>query len=198
MASEHTEHVHGHNLADNHDFAAANQKHFDAEAKAFDAKPNAIELARRLAKAMIETYPALFNEESTTVDQYNLRVTNQGIPPEEMRAIRAKLKGEDSELEGPSYHHIQDIDAITRILTTHLCPAGSLLIADILKNELSKGRELLDDFRHVVPHRSGFTEETMLAHFQQAGLKDFAFTKATRAQVHGEDVDFFLARGWSA
>lgn len=65
---EHThEHTHTHELPDGHDFAAANQKHFDAEAKAFDAKPNAIELARRLAKAMFETYPALFNEDTTEV-----------------------------------------------------------------------------------------------------------------------------------
>lgn len=60
------EHAHG-TVAHDHDFAAANQKHFDAEAKAFDAKPNAIELAKRISKAMISTYPTLFDEDKTTV-----------------------------------------------------------------------------------------------------------------------------------
>jgi hypothetical protein len=34
------------------------------------------------------------------VKQYNLRVENQGIPPEEMQAVRAELKGTAEELDG--------------------------------------------------------------------------------------------------
>jgi len=34
------------------------------------------------------------------VNQYNLRVENQGIPPEEMRAVCAELKGTAEELDG--------------------------------------------------------------------------------------------------
>ena len=61
-------HSHTHNeTPHSHDFAAANQKHFDAEAKAFDVKPSAIEMAKRISKAMLDTYPTLFNEDKTTV-----------------------------------------------------------------------------------------------------------------------------------
>jgi hypothetical protein len=34
------------------------------------------------------------------VDRYNQSVCNQGIPPEEMRAVCAELKGRDQELDG--------------------------------------------------------------------------------------------------
>jgi len=34
------------------------------------------------------------------VDVYNQRVTNQGVPPEKMRAIAVELKGQEGELDG--------------------------------------------------------------------------------------------------
>ena len=37
------------------------------------------------------------------VDQYNLRVFNQGIPPEEMRAVCAELEGKEGELGGQKF-----------------------------------------------------------------------------------------------
>lgn len=37
------------------------------------------------------------------VDQFNRRVEEQGIPPEEMKAVKAELKGEETELEGAKF-----------------------------------------------------------------------------------------------
>lgn len=37
------------------------------------------------------------------VDQYNLRVANQGIPSEEMKAVATELKGEQGELENRKF-----------------------------------------------------------------------------------------------
>ena len=37
------------------------------------------------------------------VDQYNLRVANQGISSDEMRAVAVQLKGEDGELENQKF-----------------------------------------------------------------------------------------------
>lgn len=48
------------------------------------------------------------------VDRYNLSVSNQGIPPEEMRAVCAELKGGDEELDGLKF------DVIT------VCETGKL------------------------------------------------------------------------
>ena len=37
------------------------------------------------------------------MDQYNTRVKNQGIPPEEMRAVCVELQGADGELDGAKF-----------------------------------------------------------------------------------------------
>lgn len=37
------------------------------------------------------------------VDEYNHRVSNQGIPPEEMRAVCIELQGEEGELDGARF-----------------------------------------------------------------------------------------------
>lgn len=37
------------------------------------------------------------------VDYYNQRVSFQGIPPEEMKAVCIQLKGEDQELDGQKF-----------------------------------------------------------------------------------------------
>lgn len=47
------------------------------------------------------------------VDQYNKRVNDQGIPPEEMRAVAMELKGSDNELDGAKFDVI-----IVRFLST--------------------------------------------------------------------------------
>ena len=57
-------HEHG---AHKHDYAAANQKRFDAEAKDIDAQPFVIELAKRVTNAMVEQYPSIFDKEKTTM-----------------------------------------------------------------------------------------------------------------------------------
>lgn len=152
-----------------------------------------------------------------------MRVSLQGIPPEEMRAIRAELKGDGTELDGQkfdvivvsksfadrpvlhadipqcaaSYHHIVDIDSITRILASFLKPGGSLLVADILKDSDGQEKgELLQHFRHVVPHSGGFTETEARSNFEQAGLRNIECAKIPmKVKLHGQDVDFFLARG---
>ena len=40
------------------------------------------------------------------VDQFNLRVANQGIDPSEMRAVCTKLKGTDDELDGLKFDYV--------------------------------------------------------------------------------------------
>ena len=64
--AEHDSHGH-HNISHDHDFATANQKHFDVEAGAYDAKPGAIELARRIVEGIMRKYASLFDKNSTAV-----------------------------------------------------------------------------------------------------------------------------------
>ncbi|KIL60983.1 hypothetical protein M378DRAFT_167488 [Amanita muscaria Koide BX008] len=59
------------------------------------------------------------------VDQYNLRVQRESIPPEKMRAVRAEFEGKVEELDdmkfdviicSSSYHHFESIARITQTL----------------------------------------------------------------------------------
>jgi 2-polyprenyl-3-methyl-5-hydroxy-6-metoxy-1,4-benzoquinol methylase len=139
------------------------------------------------------------------VKKYNARMGNQGIPPEEMRAVCTELKGTIDELDGmkfdiivcaSAFHHFESIETVTRTLTFFLKPGGSLMVADIVKSSDSD-----KIFQHnashasIVPHVGGFEEEEILGAFKAAGLQDISFEKATSAKKNGSSVDFFLAKG---
>ncbi|TFK34901.1 hexaprenyldihydroxybenzoate methyltransferase [Crucibulum laeve] len=115
----------------NVNYTLANQKHFDQSAQTYDS-PQAIELARRSARAMRRVYE--FDENTTCVmdfacgtglishqlapyaqtivgvdisqrmvDRYNEQVGNQGISHDEMQAICADLQGVEGELDGMKF-----------------------------------------------------------------------------------------------
>lgn len=227
-------HIHGHQGHEhNHNFSSANEAFFNDQAETYDNKPQAQEFARRISKAVRETYPSLWDEDQTTlldyacgpgltsrelcpyvksvvgvdisqgmVDRYNLRVANQGIPPEEMKAVKVELKGDGTELDGAKfdiiiciagYHHFASVDETTRILSSFLKPGGSLLIADVFND--GSGKEPMGDFGHVAPHTAGFTEEEMKKLVEGAGLEDFKFTIAIPdARMLDNKLQIFLAK----
>lgn len=69
MAEHSHSHSHGEHISPHshsHGYAEANKGHYDEEeAKKYDERPSAIELARRLGEAMVKAYP--FDESRTTV-----------------------------------------------------------------------------------------------------------------------------------
>ncbi|KAG6915304.1 hypothetical protein DXG01_012227 [Tephrocybe rancida] len=222
------------------DFAEANKAHFDNIAHEYDDQPNALERARRTAARMRQSFDfnedsttvleyacgtGLVSRELAPyskrivgidisqgmVDQFNLRVSNQGISPEEMQAFRAELKGEVGELGdekfdvivcASAYHHFPDIDGVTRILTHFLKPSGTLLVVDLAKNSGEHTHEhdhahaphslIPKDFHHLVPHRGGLDESDMRKAFEGAGLGSFSFEDGLTAR---HDVKLFLAKG---
>ncbi|EKM56093.1 uncharacterized protein PHACADRAFT_122275 [Phanerochaete carnosa HHB-10118-sp] len=137
------------------------------------------------------------------VDQYNTRVSNQGISPEEMRAVCVEIKGNGDEFEGVkfdlitcsmSYHHFSSTTDTTKLLTSFLKPGGSLLIVDIMKDE--QGQDVTPEhYKHIVAHRGGFAESEIRGVFEESGLSDFLFTPATKAKMHGREVSIFIATG---
>ena len=66
----HSHHHHHHGHTHGHDFAGENQKHYDATAAEYDARPDVQELARRVCAAMLKAFPALFDEEQTVLMDY--------------------------------------------------------------------------------------------------------------------------------
>jgi len=139
------------------------------------------------------------------VKQYNQRVENQGIPPEEMQAICIELKGTAEELDGvkfdvivcaSAYHHFESIESVTRTLAFFLKPGGSLMVSDIMKSSNSDGM-----FAHsaahtdIIAHKGGFDDTDIRKAFDAADLHDMTFDKVTSAKKDGHAVDFFLAKG---
>lgn len=62
------------------------------------------------------------------VDQFNLRVANQGLTPEDMKAIRAELKGIEGELDGAKF----DVVIVSTILlapTVHVVNMPTVLLS---------------------------------------------------------------------
>ena len=72
------------------------------------------------------------------------------------------------------------------------------MIADILNEDIETtqhAKGLLDKYKDIVAHKSGFTETEIRNNLKQAGLVDIDFTMATNAFLHGKKVKFFLAKG---
>jgi len=224
------------------DFVATNKAFFDENAHQYDERPGALERARRVAAAMLKAYPfdedttsvmefacgtGLVSRELAPytksilgvdisqgmVDQFNKRVENQGIPPEEMRAIAVELKGDsDDELGGAkfdvivcasAYHHFTSIEDVTKTLAFFLKVGGSLLVADLEKMDAAQAEHVHHDHgfwqhqeyvKHIVPHRFGFEESDIRVAFEGAGL-EFSYERAIQAKQHGNDVHLFLAKG---
>ncbi|KAI0648430.1 S-adenosyl-L-methionine-dependent methyltransferase [Trametes meyenii] len=233
-ASAHT-HAHGHDHG--HDFVEANKAFFNEHAHEHQ-HPDSRQLAHKNATALRKAYPALFDEDRTTVldyacgtgalsqalcpyvksivgvdisqaavDVYNARAADQGLAPEEMRAVCAELRGEPGELDGAtfdlvvccaSYHHFPSIAATTRTLAHFLSPGGTLLVTDV--RAAPDGRTLFKDtHRHIVPHACGLREEDVRAAFEGAGagLEAFEMRDAfgARMRATGEETRWFVARG---
>ncbi|KAF7298429.1 Methyltransf-11 domain-containing protein [Mycena kentingensis (nom. inval.)] len=131
-----------------------------------------------------------------SVDDFARRISNQGIPPEEMHVVCAQLEGNDSELDGQkfdvvvcsaAYHHLESIPNTTRILAFFLKPGGHLLVVDFL----TSAEPIPED----VPHKHGFDDDTIRAAFVGANLADFGMERFATAKFHGKRVELFLARG---
>ncbi|KAI0628797.1 S-adenosyl-L-methionine-dependent methyltransferase [Trametes polyzona] len=234
MSHSHSDHTHTHDHHDfkqaneeHFDKAAPNVEH---------EHPYARELGIKNVEAMRETYPDLFDKERTevldfacgtglvsqalrpyvksivgvdisqgSVDIYNKQAADMGFA-DQMKAVRAELKGEPGELDGRkfdlitcclSYHHMPDIDEVTRALAFFLKPGGSLLVIDI--KAAPEGKVLFPErYHHVVPQKHGLSVETMRKTFEGAGLVDLAFKDLEWGVQLLPDVPppvGFLARG---
>lgn len=95
-----------------------------------------------------------------------------------------------------AYHHFPDIYSITKTLTRFLEPGGMLIVTDIAQPE-EKGVLFKEEFRHIVAHHEGISEDDMEAAFLGAGLEGFHMENLDnlKARMHGKDVVFFLACG---
>ncbi|EPQ50567.1 S-adenosyl-L-methionine-dependent methyltransferase [Gloeophyllum trabeum ATCC 11539] len=223
-AHHHEHHEHGHG-----NFAESNKKYFDEHAAKYDDVPGAVELASRISEKILKKYP-FDEERTTVldyacgtglisrnlaphtksivgvdisqgmVDQYNLRVSNQGIPPEEMKAVRAELKGDDNELGGAkfdvvvcsmAYHHFDSIDDTTRVLAHFVRPGGRLMVADLYRGDDAL---IPEQYKHVA-HHHGIDTGELKDVFAKHGIVGFEHEHAATFTMHGKEMSAFLAVG---
>ncbi|KAF4578383.1 S-adenosyl-L-methionine-dependent methyltransferase superfamily protein [Pleurotus pulmonarius] len=231
------DHDHDHKK-DGHDFAAANAKHFDETAQKFEDQPFAKEFAERQLIAYLGAYPfdgeqtvmmdfacgiGMVSRQMAPyakqivgvdisqglVDEYNLRVKNQGMSPNEMKAVCVQLKGEDGELDnlkfdvivcGMAYHHISEVAKTTQTLAFFLKPGGVLIVNDGLKMDvippmLLEMQQKSPKFKEVVPHTHGFDESEVRKFFEDAGLVNFQLDIMSKAKHHTFPAKVFVAKG---
>ncbi|KAJ8093480.1 hypothetical protein PM082_020337 [Marasmius tenuissimus] len=211
----------------------SNKAHFDARtANNYDEHPLHVEMAKRIGTSLIQAYSwdeektavldyacgtGLISRQilpyvksvlgvdisQAMVDKYNERADNQGITPEEMRAICINLEEEPSQMGdlkfdvvlcSMSYHHFADPMRMTGVLASLVKPGGCLFIADI---ESTKDREKIipETAHHIVAHEYGFSEAEVKSYIESAGLSLSNFTSVTKARKNGKEVNVFLAQG---
>ncbi|KAJ7253341.1 S-adenosyl-L-methionine-dependent methyltransferase [Mycena haematopus] len=213
-----------------HGFVSANQAFFDKHAQQADHRPQAAEMAASVCNAILQAYSfdkeatvvldyacgtgivargivphckTLFGVDISQgmVDEFNKGAQNHEIPTEKMRAVRAELKGEHSELERTkfdvvmcslAYHHIEDIAAVTRLLTFFLKPGGTLIVVDFPKMDVAG---VPTEVLPAIAHKGGITEIALREVYDAAGLADFQWVlfKGPKSNMHPEDI--FLAKG---
>ncbi|KAF9559596.1 S-adenosyl-L-methionine-dependent methyltransferase [Agrocybe pediades] len=118
------------------------------------------------------------------VNIFNEWVAKKGISAEKMHAVAVELEGKEGELDGlkfdvitcgASYHHFEDINKMTKMLTSFLKPNGVLLVVDVTK--------------------AGLTSESMEEAFTKAGLTGFNFELFSKVRMLGNESFLFIASG---
>ncbi|KDN40636.1 hypothetical protein RSAG8_07965, partial [Rhizoctonia solani AG-8 WAC10335] len=143
-----------------------------------------------------------------SVEYYNERVANQGIPPDEMRAICAELvergTGDADPFDGvefdvivctQAYHHFEDINSVTKTLTSYLKPGtGVLVVVDLIRSPESEKSH--KDHGHIVVYKGGFEGGPIRSAFVDAArLQNYSFKPAFQMVWQERQVDIFIATG---
>jgi len=217
-------------MASHSNHIEANRHHFNEMAHTYDDLPLAVQLSRDSADAMKELYDfnedstvmldyacgtGLISQNlapnckqivgvdvsEKMVEHYNKRVSNQGIPPEEMHAVCTDLSGK-GELDGlefdvivcaQAYHHFPSIEDVTKNLFSYLKQGGALLVVDLVR-----GKHAADFHSHgknIIAHRGGFVESEIRAVFEGAGLEKFEWSIAAEVSSQGRELELFIAKG---
>ncbi|KAK0447065.1 S-adenosyl-L-methionine-dependent methyltransferase [Armillaria borealis] len=212
-------------MAEHHGFVTANIDYFDKASDTYDTFPALQDLTRKQA-AFILSDGWSFNTESTTVlsfacgaglmekdlvahckyiqgvdispgmvDKYNKTAENlRGLFKDERNRLRT---------QGAPWliHHFESPEEITRILTYFLNPGGALLVTGrFIPNAVSQVEDIPEQYRSIVPHKAGFSEEDMRKLLEGAGLGAFSLNVIPGATMHGffpgaTHPKLFLAKG---
>ncbi|KAM0792199.1 hypothetical protein ACM66B_004896 [Microbotryomycetes sp. NB124-2] len=133
---------------------------------------------------------------SQLVDNFNSRAKQAGFDTNNFYAVQCdKLTDDDADLNGEkfdvivctqSFHHMPDLDAITKALSRRLKSGGALMVIDFdasLGNLIdSASKEIQDN----VPHRHGFSREKFKAVFEDTGRFSSVAIEPLHSTTFGE------------
>ncbi|TFK24929.1 hexaprenyldihydroxybenzoate methyltransferase [Coprinopsis marcescibilis] len=218
----------------NQSFISSNREHFNELASNYRPSKSSLELAKRAARAILKRHAfdgetteamdfacgaGLLSQQFAPhvksmvgvdisqgmVDIFNAVVSNQGISPEEMRAVCMDIQDEGDKLGGQlfdvivcsmAYHHFESIEHITRTLSTHLKPSGALVVVDLLKSEDVDVDSLFPEHQdQIVAHRGGISEKDIELAFESSGLSKFELHPDISVKKNGHDLRIFVAKG---
>lgn len=100
-----------------------------------------------------------------------------------------------------AYHHFEDIDKITKTLAFFLKPGGVLFVVDITPRKTKEGDTVEqkalfpEQYRHIVAHDHGLSEEAIKTVFDAAGLTSFTFDPIGDIEAHEQPATLFVAKG---
>jgi SAM-dependent methyltransferase len=135
---------------------------------------------------------------------FNEKVYNQGLGQEDMFAYVFDLQAEtpesfqsvnlieqfDAVVVSMAYHHIQDIDIVTKRLVQTLKPNGWLLIADFLINHDHGSMTREAAAERGVAHVHGIPDQQILECFSRSGLVDVQVGQTFRAKFWTDETRF--------
>ncbi|EPX75047.1 hexaprenyldihydroxybenzoate methyltransferase [Schizosaccharomyces octosporus yFS286] len=84
-----------------------------------------------------------------------------------------------------AYHHIQDVESITKKLKDCLKPSGRLYVTDFLKGAGSFHENMSADFHasHGISHPNGFTRRQYAELLEKAGLKNVVVSDGFQIKI---------------
>lgn len=118
------------------------------------------------------------------VDKYNANADNQGLSREEMWATVCSDVGETSEdiglfdyvVSSIVFHHVENIEATTRVLVNKMKEGGWLAVVDLEKVDTPANQEVQLS-KPSVAHQHGIKPDELVTAFKNAGLKHVQYVK---------------------
>ncbi|KAJ3525832.1 hypothetical protein NMY22_g10410 [Coprinellus aureogranulatus] len=220
-------------------YTEANQLYFDKDVAAGKGPSrSALELARRTGNAILKSYAfddestevmdfacgsGLLSQQLAPyaksvvgvdisqgmVDLYNQHAQNQGLSPDEFRAVCVDILASPSSGDpfdgrrfdvvvcASAYHHFESIGDVTKALVSYLKPGGTLIVVDLIQPDDHVDLDELfpEHNSSIVAHRGGFKEEQVVQAFRDAGLDGVEFRPAVNVKKKGHSLRLFLAKG---
>ncbi|WBW72327.1 hexaprenyldihydroxybenzoate methyltransferase, Coq3 variant [Schizosaccharomyces osmophilus] len=137
------------------------------------------------------------------VDKFNHKFQILNVKKEKAHAEHVDLRSEtepndriagkyDAAVCSMAYHHIKDVDFITKKLKDCLKSSGRLYVVDFLRGAGSFHGNMSADFHasHGIGHPNGFTKQQYIELFEKTGFKDVVVSDGFQTKVWVDEAKY--------